>query len=83
LVIAGNVSGALRQFKGVTRRVILRSEATRRVILRSEATTRVILRSEATTHVILRSEATKGSLSVQGFYSRGEKAILSALRASG
>ena len=33
--------------------------------------------------VILSREATKGSLSAQGFYGRGAKAILSALRASG
>jgi len=33
--------------------------------------------------VIPSREATKGSLSIQGFYGRGAKAILSALRASG
>ena len=37
----------------------------------------VILRREATPVVILRREAPKGSLSIQGFYGRGAKAILS------
>jgi len=42
----------------------------------------VILSREAQA-VILSREATKGSLSIQGFYGRGARAILSALRASG
>jgi len=53
------------------------------VILSREATPVVILSREATPVVILSREATKGSLSIQGFYGRGAKAILSALRASG
>jgi len=53
------------------------------VILSREATPVVILSREATRVVILSREATKGSLSIQGFYGRGAKAILSALRASG
>jgi len=46
-----------------------------RVIVRREAAG-VILRREAA-GVILRREAPKGSLSIQGFYGRGAKAILS------
>ena len=52
------------------------------VILSREPTVAVILSREATV-VILSREATKGSLSIQGFYGRGARAILSALRASG
>jgi hypothetical protein len=55
-------------------RVILRRGA-ERVILRRGAE-RVILR-RGTERVILRREAPKGSLSIQGFYARGAKAILS------
>ena len=62
--------------------VILSREATPVVILSREATPVVILSREATPVVILSREATKGSLSIQGFYGRGAKAILSALRAS-
>jgi len=51
------------------------------VILSREAQA-VILSREAP-EVILSREATKGSLSIQGFYGRGARAILSALRASG
>jgi len=52
------------------------------VVILSREAAAVILSREAAA-VILSREATKGSLSIQGFYGRGAKAILSALRASG
>ena len=58
----------------VAERVILR-RGPERVILRRGAE-RVILRREPE-RVILRREAPKGSLSIQGFYGRGARAILS------
>jgi len=67
------VSGG-RDLKVEEWRVIVRREAAG-VILRREAAG-VILRREAA-GVILRREAPKGSLSIQGFYGRGAKAILS------
>ena len=54
---------------------ILTRRVAERVILR-RGPERVILRRGAE-RVILRREAPKGSLSIQGFYGRGAKAILS------
>src|SRR5215208_4351323 len=62
------------------RRITLRREATSVVIARREAAPVVILRREAVPRVILRREAPKGSPSIQGFYSRGARAILRSLR---
>ena len=46
-----------------------------RVILRREAP--AVILSREPRRVILRREAPKGSLSIQGFYGRGAKAIVS------